>query len=63
MVAASAIVGAVVTVAGTAGIGWHQVRRWLAAEASVPSLFPSHPGQAASADLQRPGTDTSQAHS
>ena len=62
-VAASATVGAVVTVAGTAGFGWHQVRRWRAAEASVPSLFPSHPGQAATADLHRPGTDSSQADS
>ena len=62
-VAASATVGAVVTVAGTAGFGWHQVRCWRAAEASVPSLFPSHPGQAGTADLHRPGTDTSQADS
>jgi hypothetical protein len=42
-VAASATVGVVVTVAGTAVFGWHQVRRWRAAEASVPSLFPSQP--------------------
>jgi hypothetical protein len=62
-VAASATVGAVVTVAGAAGFGWHQMRRWRAAEASVPSLFPSHPGQAGTADLHRPGTDTSQADS
>lgn len=32
-----------VTVAGAAGFGWHQLRRWRAAEASVPSLFPSQP--------------------
>jgi hypothetical protein len=42
-VAASATVGVLVTVAGTAVFGWHQVRRWRAAEASVPSLFPSQP--------------------
>jgi hypothetical protein len=42
-VAASAIVGVLVTVAGAAGFGWHQLRRWRAAEASVPSLFPSQP--------------------
>lgn len=42
-VAASAAVGVVVTVAGTAVFGWHQVRRWRAAEASVPSLYPSQP--------------------
>jgi hypothetical protein len=42
-VAASATVGVVVTVAGAAAFGWHQVRRWRAAEASVPSLFPSQP--------------------
>jgi hypothetical protein len=42
-VAASATVGVVVTVAGTAVFGWHQLRRWRAAEASVPSLFPSQP--------------------
>jgi hypothetical protein len=46
-VAASAAVGLVVTVAGTAAFGWHQVRRWRAAEDSVPSLFPSEPGQVA----------------
>jgi hypothetical protein len=40
-VAASATFGVVVTVAGAAGFGWHQLRRWRAAEASVPSLFPS----------------------
>jgi hypothetical protein len=51
-VAASATVGAVITVAGTAVFGWHQVRRWRAAEASVPSLFPS-----------QPATDPSQADS
>jgi hypothetical protein len=50
-VAASATVGAVVTVAGTAAFGWHQTHRWRAAEASVPSLFPSHPGQVGTADL------------
>jgi hypothetical protein len=42
-VAASATVGIVVTAAGTAVFGWHQVRRWRAAEDSVPSLFPSQP--------------------
>jgi hypothetical protein len=62
-VAASATVGAVVTVAASAAFGWHQVRRWRAAEDSVPSLFPSHPGHRGTADLHRPGTDTSQADS
>jgi hypothetical protein len=51
-VAASATLGVMATVAATAAFGWHQVRRWRAAEASVPSLFPSppaaHPGQAGS---------------
>jgi hypothetical protein len=42
-VAASAALGVLVTVAATAAFGWHQVRRWRAAEASVPSLFPSPP--------------------
>jgi hypothetical protein len=42
-VAASATVGVVVTVAAAAAFGWHQTRRWRAAEASVPSLFPSQP--------------------
>jgi hypothetical protein len=42
-VAASATLGVLVAVAGAAGFGWHQVRRWRAAEASVPSLFPSQP--------------------
>jgi hypothetical protein len=51
-VAASATLGVVVTVAGAAGFGWHQLRRWRAAEASVPSLFPS-----------QPATDPSQADS
>jgi hypothetical protein len=40
-VAASATVGVVVAVAGAAGFGWYQLRRWRAAEDSVPSLFPS----------------------
>jgi len=40
-VAASAAVGVLVTVACTAAFGWHQTRRWRAAEASVPSLYPS----------------------
>ena len=62
-VAASATVGAVVTVAATAAFGWHQVRRWRAAEDSVPSLFPSHPGHGGTADLNRLGTDTSHADS
>jgi hypothetical protein len=42
-VAASATVGAVVTVMSVGAFGWHQLRRWRAAEASVPSLFPSQP--------------------
>ena len=42
-VAASATVGAVVTVLSVGAFGWHQLRRWRAAEASVPSLFPSQP--------------------
>jgi hypothetical protein len=42
-VAASATFGVLVAVAGAAGFGWHQLRRWRAAEASVPSLFPSQP--------------------
>ena len=42
-VAASASVGMLVAVTGTAGFGWHQLRRWRAAETSVPSLFPSQP--------------------
>jgi hypothetical protein len=50
-VATSAAVGVVVTVAGAAAFGSHQVRRWRAAEASVPSLFPSHPGRGFSPDL------------
>ena len=51
-VAVSATVGVVVTMAGAAAFGWHQLRRWRAAEASVPSLFPS-----------QPATDPSQADS
>jgi hypothetical protein len=62
-VAVSASLGVLVAAAATAAFGWHQVRRWRAAEASVPSLFPSQPGQAGTADLHRPGTDTSQADS
>jgi hypothetical protein len=42
-VAASATFGMLVAVAGAVGFGWHQVCRWRAAEASVPSLFPSQP--------------------
>lgn len=42
-VAAAALVGILVTVACAAAFGWHQVRRWRAAEQSVPSLFPSSP--------------------
>jgi hypothetical protein len=49
-VAASATVGVVVTVAAAAAFGWHQTRRWRAAEASVPSLFPSQPGRAPGLD-------------
>src|SRR5512132_4586009 len=44
-VAASTTLGVVATVAATAAFGWHQVRRWRAAEASVPSLFPSPHGR------------------
>jgi hypothetical protein len=51
-VAASATFGVVVAVAGAAAFAWHQVCRWRAAEASVPSLFPS-----------QPATDPSQADS
>jgi hypothetical protein len=40
-VVASASAGVMVAVAAAAAFGWHQVRRWRAAEASVPSLFPS----------------------
>ena len=50
--AASATFGVVVALAGAAAFGWHQVCRWRAAEASVPSLFPS-----------QPATDPSQADS
>src|SRR5512133_2756077 len=42
-VAASATFGVVVALAGAAAFGWHQVCRWRAAEASVPSLFPAQP--------------------
>jgi hypothetical protein len=49
--AASATVGVLVAVAGTAAFGWHQLRRWRAAEDSVPSLFPSHPGPESPAEL------------
>jgi hypothetical protein len=42
-VAASAAVGVLVAVAGAVAFGWHQAGRWRAAEASVPSLFPSQP--------------------
>ena len=49
-VAGCAARGVLVRVAAAAAFGWHQVRRWRAAEESVPSLFPSHsaadPGQA-----------------
>jgi hypothetical protein len=41
--AASALLGVVVTVACAAAFGWHQVRHWRAAEKSVPSLYPSQP--------------------
>ena len=50
-VAASAAVGGVVTVACAAAFGWHQVRRWRAAEDGVPSLFPSNLGRGFSPDL------------
>jgi len=49
-VAASATVGVLAAVAATAAFGWHQVRRWRAAEASVPSLYPSQPGRAPARD-------------
>jgi hypothetical protein len=42
-VAASAALGVLVTAAATAAFGWQQVRRWRAAEDSVPSRFPSQP--------------------
>jgi hypothetical protein len=42
-VTAAAGVGVVVGVAGIAAFGWHQARRWRAAEGSVPSLFPFGP--------------------
>jgi hypothetical protein len=32
------------------GFGWHRLRRWRAAEVSVPSLFPSEPGRAPGLD-------------
>jgi hypothetical protein len=56
-VAASASAGVMVAVAAAAAFGWHQVRRWRAAEASVPSLFPSPPGQAVTAGLHRPAAE------
>ena len=40
-VAVSAVVGMIVAMACTAAFGWHQARRWQAAEDNVPSLFPS----------------------
>jgi hypothetical protein len=43
-VAAAAGVGVVVTMAGITAFGWHQARRWRAAEDSIPTLFPSGPG-------------------
>jgi hypothetical protein len=43
-VTAAAGVGIAVTVAAVTAFGWHQARRWRAAEGSVPSLFPSAPG-------------------
>jgi hypothetical protein len=43
-VAAAAGVGVVVTMAGITAFGWHQARRWRAAEDSIPTLFPSDPG-------------------
>jgi hypothetical protein len=45
-VAVGDALGVVVTVAAAAGFGWHQMRRWQAAEDSVPSLFPTSPGRA-----------------
>jgi hypothetical protein len=62
-VAASATVGAVVIVAGTAGFGVASGAPLAGRRGQRPQPVPSHPGQAASADLQRPGTGTSQAHS
>jgi hypothetical protein len=53
-VAAGATVGILVAVACIAAFGWHQVRRWRAAENSVPSLFPSYPGLASLPDLDAP---------
>lgn len=49
-VAASAALGVLVTVAATAAFRCHQLRRWRAAEASVPSLFPSQSGRAPDLD-------------
>jgi hypothetical protein len=51
-VAASATFGGVVALAGAGAFGWHQLCRWRAAEASVPSLFPSQPA----ADPSQAGT-------
>ncbi len=57
-VTAAAGVGVVVTVAAIMAFGWHQARRWRAAEDSVPSLFPSGPAPivAKSRDAARAGS-------
>lgn len=60
-VAAGATVGIVVTLASAAAFGWHQTRRWRAAENSVPSLFPSYPGQVSTHAVHPAITDPEQA--
>jgi hypothetical protein len=55
-VAASAAVGILVALAAAAGFGWHQARRWRAAEGSVPILFPTQVPVSAP-DLRRPSGD------
>jgi hypothetical protein len=58
--AAGATVGVLVTAVCTAVFGWHQARRWRAAEDSVPSMFPSPPRQLLSPDPGQP--DPGSAH-
>jgi hypothetical protein len=52
-VTAAAGVGVAVTVAAITAFGWHQARRWRAAEDSVPSMFPSSPGPVAPTSRDR----------
>jgi MFS family permease len=52
-VTAAAGVGVVVALLAIAAFGWHQARRWRAAEDSVPSLFPSSPGPIAPVSSDR----------